>query len=203
MYVVSVKSSKLKAVISVVVLIAFLLLGIFYVAGRKHDTAEKQNKLIDLRAETAQERIAFLSQFGWSVEEEPADVKETVIPESFDDVYERYNELQKEQGFDLTPYCGTRVKQWSYRVLNYPGNESNSEQIRANLLVCNGVVIGGDISSTALDGFMQPFDSLENEDSLRSRAGSHAGGRSMTALRSREETVRPLCNLLQERCIHL
>ena len=165
MYVVSVKSSKLKAVVAVIVLTAFLLLGIIYIAGKKNDAAEKQSKQIDLRAETAQERIAFLSQFGWSVEEDPAGVKETVIPDSFDEVYERYNELQKEQGFDLTPYCGTRVKQWSYRVLNYPGNESNSEQIRANLLVCNGVVIGGDISSTALDGFMQPFDSLETDSS--------------------------------------
>ena len=163
MYVVSVKSSKLKAVAAVIALVLFLTLGILYVAGRKPDAAKNHGNAIYLRAETVQERIAFLSQFGWRVDENPIDVKEVEIPASFDEVYERYNALQTEQGFDLTPYCGTRVKQWTYRVLNYPGFENEPDQIRANLLVYDGVVIGGDISSVALDGFMQPFDALNTQ----------------------------------------
>ncbi len=165
MFVVSVKSSKLKAVVALIASVTFLALGILYITGKRDQAKQQMDRAIDLQAETAQERIAFLSQFGWQVEEEPVEIKEIQIPESFDEVYERYNALQREQGFDLTAYCGQKVKQWSYRVLNYPGNGDDREQIHANLLVCDGMVIGGDVSSVALDGFMQPFNALEKMSS--------------------------------------
>ena len=165
MYVVSVKSSKLKAILALFALVVFLTLAVIYITGMIREKGKTQEASTDLRAETAEERIAFLSQFGWIVEEEPAEVKEILIPESFDEVYERYNALQQEQGFDLSPYCGTRVKQWSYIVLNYPGYENNRDQIRANLLVSGGNVIGGDISNVALDGFMKTFDAQESNRS--------------------------------------
>ncbi|MBR6748707.1 MAG: hypothetical protein IKM07_07185, partial [Clostridia bacterium] len=38
---------------------------------------------------------------------------------------------------------------------NYPGGLSD---VAANLLILDGEVIGGDISSTLLDGFMHGFD---------------------------------------------
>ena len=111
---------------------------------------------LSLKASTAEERIAFLSQYGWSVEEEPLEVKEIIIPAEFDDVYEKYNAIQKEQGFDLTAYCSKRVKKWTYKVTNYP-NYEGSDCIRATLLVFDGKVIGGDVCSVELDGFMHGF----------------------------------------------
>ena len=70
-------------------------------------------------------------------------------------MYTRYNQLQQEQGMDLLPYAGRTCKQWIYRVTNYP---DPMEEVRAVLLVYEGQVVGGDISSTSLNGFMTGFD---------------------------------------------
>lgn len=113
-----------------------------------------------LSAATNEQRIAFLSQYGWEVHGEPAEVKEIVIPETFGDVYHNYNKIQLEQGFDLTDYQGKSVKRWTYTVKNYPGYETQ-ECIMANMLVYENKVVGGDICSTELDGFMHTFKSKQ------------------------------------------
>lgn len=109
-----------------------------------------------LKASTESERIAFLAKYGWKVKDEVAAVKEVVIPQNFSDVYENYNKIQLQQGFDLTKYKGKAVKQWSYTITNYPGYE-NTEYIMADILVLDGQVIGGDVCSVELDGFMHGF----------------------------------------------
>lgn len=109
---------------------------------------------IQTQGETADQRIAFLAQFGWEVEPEPLEIRDIVIPEVFDEVYTRYNEIQKEQGMDLQPYAGKTCRQWIYRIINYP---LSGEEVRAVMLVYEGMVIGGDISSVELDGFMTGF----------------------------------------------
>ena len=57
-----------------------------------------------------------LKQFGWEVEQEPVSIEEIVIPQQFNQVYERYNELQKTQGMDLTKYAGKTVKKWYIKL---------------------------------------------------------------------------------------
>lgn len=106
-------------------------------------------------ASTADQRVDFLAQFGWEVDPEPLEIREIEIPQTFDKVYERYNQLQKEQGMDLLPYAGKTCKQWIYHITNFP---DSGQQVRAVLLVYDGKVIGGDISSVALDGFMTGFE---------------------------------------------
>ena len=88
-------------------------------------------------------------------------VCEVIIPAEFDDVYEKYNELQKEQGFDLSLYASKRVKRWTYEITNYTGYE-NTGFIHANILVYDGKVIGGDVCSTELNGFMHGFAKPDN-----------------------------------------
>ena len=112
-----------------------------------------------MRASTADERVAFFSQFGYEISDDPLEVKEVVIPTEFDETYEKYNEIQKSQGLDLSKYKGKRVKMWSYAIKNYPGYETTDGTIRGNILVYEGVVVGGDISNIELDGFMRSFAS--------------------------------------------
>lgn len=100
--------------------------------------------------------MAFVSQYGWEVNEEPVEVQEVIIPQEFDDTYTAYNEIQKAQGFDLTVYAGLRAKRWTYTVENYTGYE-NKDCIHVNILVYDGLVIGGDVCSVELDGFMHGF----------------------------------------------
>lgn len=101
-----------------------------------------------------EDRLEFIAQFGLEVEEEPCEIEEIVIPQEFDAVYQKYNEIQKAQGLDLSRYAGKKVKRFCYRVLNYPGCE---DEVRLNLLVAENKVVGGDVSSLALDGFMHGF----------------------------------------------
>ena len=79
-------------------------------------------------------QVRFLQSYGWEVSEQPCEMVQVVIPETFGDVYENYNEIQKQQGFDLSRFRGKQVSRCSYEVLNYPGQK---EYIRANLLIYN------------------------------------------------------------------
>ncbi len=112
--------------------------------------------------ETQEERLQYLEQFGWIVQEEPVSVQEVLIPAQFGDVYNNYNAIQLKQGFDLLPYAGRSVKKWVYAVTNYPGYAQSEVYVQATLLVCQGIIIGGDICSVELDGFMHGFNYLAN-----------------------------------------
>lgn len=153
MFVFSVHKRQIK--MAVLVLCIAVVAVAFFVVSKQGVEAAKEAQM-NVRAATAEERIAYLSQFGWSVEDDPIEVSEVIIPAAFDDTYTQYNELQKAQDFDLTVYAGKRVKRWIYRVTNYPGFE-NRDCIQATLLVFDGQIIGGDICSTEIDGFMHGF----------------------------------------------
>ena len=96
-------------------------------------------------------RLEILRGCGWEVEEEPIEFIEVRIPEEFDGVYTDYNEIQKRQNLDLSKYCGKRVMRYTYRVKNHPSGE---EGIVANLIFYKDKLIGGDVSSPKLGGFM-------------------------------------------------
>ena len=100
------------------------------------------------------QRQQFLKQMGWEVSGEFDECRQVLIPEQFNEVYEGYNELQKQQGFDLSAYMGKSCDVYTYKVRNYKGHE-DKDDVRCNLMICDDVLIGGDVSSTELDGFMQ------------------------------------------------
>lgn len=157
MFVISVKSSKLKKVGLIALTFVLVTIGaVYYVSLGNEKPVANLNGIV-MKASDSEERLAFFSQFGWELNEEPCEVKEVIIPNEFDDVYTKYNEIQKEQGLDLEKYKGARVKMWSYEILNYPGYENSGGVIRGNILVLDGIVIGGDVSSTELGGFMHGF----------------------------------------------
>lgn len=162
MFVISMKSEKLKKYLIIAVACVLTTIGgIISVSSESTPTANIGG--VNMRASTAEERIAFFSQFGYEISEDPLEVKEVVIPTEFDETYENYNTIQKSQGLDLGKYKGKRVKMWSYAIKNYPGYENADGTIRGNILIYNGVVIGGDISNIELDGFMEGFLSDRNQ----------------------------------------
>ena len=127
--------------------ILIALLVILIVCGIVHKATAKTYPM-----KTESERQAFMSEMGWEVSEEYTSCKVVSIPEEFNETYESYNELQKEQGFNLKKYKGEMVEIYTYAVYNYPGN---SENVVINLMVFDGNLIGGDVSCNELDGFMQ------------------------------------------------
>lgn len=156
MFLISVKSSTLKVwgvllALGIVLGAASLKLGSVKKEAAEAMTASNTAKANEVKCATNEERIAFLNGLGWQVESEPAEVAEIVIPQVFNSVYNNYNAIQKNQGYDLSSYRGVRAKRWTYKITNYPDKTS---EVRANLIVYGGRLIGGDISSVAIDGFM-------------------------------------------------
>lgn len=100
---------------------------------------------------TNEDRIAYLADCGWQVSPQPVAVEELLIPESFDERYTQYLELQSSQGFDLTEYAGRRVKRYTYEISNYPTGETG---VQAGLLIYRGTVVGGDVFSPQTGGFL-------------------------------------------------
>lgn len=100
---------------------------------------------------TNADRVAYLNDCGWQVTEEPLAVEEIRIPEEMDESYRRYLELQTAQGFDLERYAGRRIRRYTYEVTNYPTGESG---VQANLMLYRTTVVGGEILSPRMDGFV-------------------------------------------------
>ena len=156
MFVISLTSEKLKKYLIIALVCALTTIGGVISVSRDSTPAAKVGG-VNMRAGTAEERIAFFSQFGYEIAEDPLEVKEVIRPTEFDETYDKYNEIQKSQGLDLSKYQGKRVKMWSYAIKNYPGYETAEGTVRGNILVFDGVVIGGDISNIELGGFMVGF----------------------------------------------
>ena len=69
-----------------------------------------------------------------------------------------FRSIQTAQNLDLSKFSGKRVKRWTYEIKNYPGYESKPGVVQANLLIDRGVVVGGDVCSLELGGFLHGFD---------------------------------------------
>lgn len=98
-----------------------------------------------------QDRVEYLNAYGWEVLEDPIATQELLIPSEMDESYADYLSLQSQQGFDLTKYAGKRVKRYTYEVTNHPSGESG---VQANLLLYKNTVVGGEVLSPELDGFL-------------------------------------------------
>ena len=98
-----------------------------------------------------EDRVEYLAGYGWEVNSEPLATQELLIPEEMDESYDEYLALQSQQGFDLTQYAGKRVKRYTYEITNYPTGETG---VQANLLIYKNRVIGGEVLSPQMDGFL-------------------------------------------------
>lgn len=111
---------------------------------------------MERNGETNQNRVDYLNSIGCEINKDDYSRKDIVIPYDFSLVYENYNKVQKEAGYDLSLYKGEKCCVYSFDVIRFKdfNTESNA---KANLIVYNGRIIGGDVSSSALDGKMYPL----------------------------------------------
>ena len=99
-------------------------------------------------------RVEFLKSFGWEVSASPTESGQVRIPETPNQVFDRYNQLQKSQGYDLQSFAGKTVMRYVYKVNNFPGA---TEPVYATVLVYKDRIIGGDITDTSPKGAVQSF----------------------------------------------
>ena len=158
MFVVSLSGSLFKKIVVPVVAVGVIALVCTFARLSSSESVEGE-RLVSVSGADASsvELKSFIASYGWTVNAEPDEVREVIIPSEFNEVYSNYNSIQLAQGFDLMPLKGQRVKRWTYTVLNYPGYEAE-DCIKINILVYNGCVVGGDVCSVKLDGFMHGFE---------------------------------------------
>lgn len=163
MIVMNFRLKRKNILITAAVIIGLIIIMIIAFSGKGNSTP-KENAILeaDLIGSSNEERIEFLKKMGYEPSPTEIEMRDVVIPFEFNDVYENYNTLQKQQGFDLKKYSGCRVTRYCYEIKNYEGYDKT---VYANLLIYEGKIIGGDISAAELDGFMHTFDKsakLEN-----------------------------------------
>lgn len=150
MFVMTAKLSKPKLIAAGLVLVVTVVLIVLLALSGKEALGQES-----FSGATNEERLAFLATYGWSVNAELKESQKVKIPDTTDnEVFNRYNELQISQGFDLREHAGKEAMRYVYEILNYP---DATDPVYASILVCDGIVIGGDVTDTATDGVIHGF----------------------------------------------
>ncbi len=139
----------LKKILMVLGIIAAAIVAVIWLLGGSGD--------VDAAAPgvaTNDGRVKFLQDFGWEVAASPVESSQVKIPKETSEVFDRYNRLQKGQGYDLSQYAGKNVMRFVYKITNYPGA---TEPVYATVLVYKNQVIGGDVTDTAAKGQIRGF----------------------------------------------
>lgn len=105
---------------------------------------------------TNAKRVDYLKTLGVEVNETATEIKDIIIPQNFGEVYEKYNSLQIENGFNLKNYKGKPAKVYTYAI------NGDSETV-AHLIICFNQIIGGDIASLKINGNMTGLQRNNNE----------------------------------------
>lgn len=153
MFIWSTRLSKKKLVLDGVLIACVLAAALFLptLLGAEEAPAA-------LPGETNAQRVEYLRNCGWEVVEEPVETFQFLLPEKLEEPYASYNDLQLSQGFDLRPYCGRQLARYTYTLTNYP---DRPEGVQANLYVCDGQIIGGDIFCPGAGGFQEALLSAQ------------------------------------------
>ncbi len=140
------KLTKTKAVV-ILILLAVVLIAAVITCGPASGFLGI-GEAIDVS--TSEGRIEYLSSLGWCVDKSSETEAEVTLPKTFDGAVADYAAMQSEQGFEFTSYGGCKCMQYSYIVTNY----GDGSTVYATLFVKGGRVIGGDIHSADIGGFM-------------------------------------------------
>ena len=140
------KLTKTKAVVLLILLAVVLIAALIICAPASGFLG--LGEAIDVS--TSEGRIEYLSSLGWCVDKSSETEAEVTLPKTFDGAVADYAAMQSEQGFEFTSYGGCKCMQYSYIVTNY----GDGSTVYATLFVKGGRVIGGDIHSADIGGFM-------------------------------------------------
>jgi hypothetical protein len=97
--------------------------------------------------------VDYIHTLGINLQSDNFTQKEVTIPETFNKVYNNYNDLQQKAGFNLLDYRGKSVLIYTYNI---------DSQTVVNLITHKGKLIGGDIASLKIDGGMTALKETEN-----------------------------------------
>ena len=144
MFIYTFKASKIKFFAVVLLAVASLLALITLVPGYG-DAGTVAAVTIDYNnIKTDEDRIGFIESFGYTSE------CEVRVPDDFDTVYTKYNDLQRSQGLNLKKYAGKSLTRYSYYLTDYSGYDG---KVMITLLVYKNRIVGGDVCGVDGEGF--------------------------------------------------
>lgn len=160
MFVYSIRASSVKFFAFILLMLA-LIVGVLVTSQSDVVFASSTSLEIDYGGiKDADDRVAFIEQFGIKIDDEPIEVNSFKMPKEFDRVILGYNELQKKQGLDLSKYERKKVTRYTYKVTNY----DYDGEVWANIFVYRNKIVAADISSANPDGFVIPLTLVEREN---------------------------------------
>ena len=131
----------------ILLLTGVVVIAVSFIGNHPATPASKQTAV---SCKTAEERVNYINSLGFETDSSE-ESKEIIIPTRFNDVYKKYNEIQKKQGLDLAEYKGKTAVMYTYHITNYGDNDN----VIANLIVFDGQLIGADLCDTSADnGFL-------------------------------------------------
>ena len=138
------QSVKLKnirlTILSLIGVLLFVTICLVALRGRAADTMDINGETVTLHAEDEADVERFLTFCGYSTPEFLFQ-HEITVPKNWNDIYTEYNELQRQQGFDLVPYKGKAAVEYEYFVddtLNASVLVSENRIIAAHVANCDG-----------------------------------------------------------------
>ena len=129
------------------VIAAILLFALAGCLGKGHGPKPQP-----IPAATAEERMAYLTELGWQAEPDPVETLHLALPRELSGQYGDYTALQEKQGLPFSSFAGKTVERYTYALTNYPGYDG---PVQANLYVCDGQLIGGDVTAPGENGFIR------------------------------------------------
>ncbi|MBQ3229598.1 MAG: DUF4830 domain-containing protein [Clostridia bacterium] len=150
MFVYTMKASGLKffAVIAVSVAILATVIGVLPAVSAASDVASVTTDFKNVATE--EDMVNFLSGFGYEAEAKATQTYEIDIPEEFNSVLEKYNNIQRAQGLNLKRYSGKDATAYVFKITNY----DYEGEVFATLFIRNNRVIAADICSKDGEGFV-------------------------------------------------
>ena len=127
-------------ILSLIGVLLFVTICLVALRGRAADAMEIKGETVTLHAEDEADVERFLTSCGYSSSEFLFQ-HEITVPKNWNDIYTEYNELQRQQGFDLVPYKGKAAVEYEYFVddtLNASVLVSENRIIAAHVASCDG-----------------------------------------------------------------
>ena len=157
MFVYTIRASTLKFVMCIVLCFA-VLVTLISIGTSETVFASANGREINYGGmRTNEDRVAFIEGFGIKVKSDPVSEESFTLPENFDRVIMGYNQIQKNQGLDLTKYHNKRVTHYAYEVTNY----DHTGSVYVNLIVYRNKIIAADISSASDGGFVLALTEID------------------------------------------
>jgi len=144
-----------KVLLGVVAAVIVVTGGIYFLGKGKASSVSR----VDIPGGTAEEREAYLLSIGLQVDT-TSSVAEVGVPEEFDERFEKYNEMLKTTGFDLSDLKGETVKKCTYTVTNKP---ELGPSVSAILLVYEDKIVAGHLVDNTTSALYPLFEVQEEE----------------------------------------